>query len=289
MVTSTSTQVFAVIGHPVAHSLSPAMHSAAIEAIGLDAVYLAFDVRPGQVRGAIEGMRALGFRGLNATIPHKAAVMAFVDEADETARLAGGANTVTNDDGWLVGSSTDGPGFLRSLEEAGVDPRGEAVVLAGSGGGARAIAASLATVARSITVAARNAEARTSIVSTVRQLGATAEGIELSAPALTEALRTCRLLVNCTPLGMWPSVEGCIPIQSEAITPDHVVVDIVPNPAETLLLRRAAERGAKTVDGVGMLVHQGAIAFEKWTGQPAPVQAMRAAAVAALRVQRGGR
>ncbi len=289
MATSAFTRLFGVIGHPVGHSLSPAMHSAAIEALGLDAVYLAFEVPPERVAGALEGMRAMGLRGLNVTIPHKAAVMSLVDDVDDAARRAQGVNTVTNDGGRLLGSSTDGPGFMRSLVEAGVEARGSEVLLVGSGGAARAIAATLATEAKGILVAARNPDARSELVRAVRELGGVAEAMDLTESSLCAGLQTCRMLINCTPLGMWPRTEACIPVRSEDMTADHVVVDIVPNPTETMLLRRAAERGAKIVDGLAMLVHQGAISLEIWTGETAPVQAMRAAAEAALEARRAAR
>ncbi|MBD3176049.1 MAG: shikimate dehydrogenase [Armatimonadia bacterium] len=288
MLTSASTQVFAVIGHPVGHSLSPAMHSAAIDALGLDAVYVAFDIEPGRIPAAMDGMRAMGIRGMNVTIPHKAAVMECMDVVEETARLARGVNTVTNDQGHLVGSSTDGPGFMRSLSEAGVDVAAQSVVIAGSGGGARAIAAALAAEAQQVTIAARNADARTELASMVHELGGRAAATDLTRTSLSEALARSSILINTTPLGMWPNVADCIPVRENDLTPNHVVVDIVPNPTNTLLLRRADSQGAKTVDGLGMLVHQGAISLETWTGQPAPVDGMRAAAEAMLAARRGG-
>jgi len=282
---SASTMVLGVIGCPVEHSLSPAMHMAAIAALGLDATYLAFHVEPAGLRDAIAGMRALGIRGLNATIPHKDALVPLMDELDHSALAAGCVNTVTNEQGRLVGSSTDGPGFLRSLAEEGVCLDGGRVVVAGSGGSARAIAFALGRSVASLHLAARNEAARESLAEALAQRGIAVSTGNLLPSGLGAALRDASALVNTTPLGMWPETTGCIPVDPESLRQGLIVVDIVYTPQPTRLLRIAREAGCRTLGGVGMLVHQGAIAFERWTGRAAPVTAMRAALKEELRAR----
>jgi len=285
---SASTMVLGVIGCPVAHSLSPAMHGAAIGALELDAVYLAFHVEPANLREAVSGMRALGMRGLNATIPHKDALLPLMDELDDSAVSAGCVNTITNRCGTLVGSSTDGPGFLRSLGEAGVAVDGARVVLAGSGGSARSVASALGPRVASLHIAARNEAARRGLAAGLAARGVAVTCGGLSEGELSSALDGAAALVNTTPLGMWPHTDGCIPVDCRSLRADLLVVDIVYNPSPTRLLRRASLAGCRTVDGVGMLVHQGAIALELWTGLPAPVAVMRAALKEGLRARSAG-
>jgi shikimate dehydrogenase len=278
-----STAVYAVIGCPVEHSLSPAMHAAAIAHHGLDAVYLAFRVEPQGLPHAIAGMRALGIRGLNVTIPHKRGVARLCDRLLPSAEAAGGVNTIDHRDGELLGASTDGEGFLRSLAEARIDPGGRRVLLAGAGGSARAIAVALAPHVRSLHIAARRPDARAALTAVSLHYGAAdASHGDLSEGAVAEALASTDIVVNTTPLGMWPAVTGCLPLPEEGLRPELTVVDIVPNPMRTTLLARAEAAGCRTLGGVGMLVHQGAVAFEMWTGLTAPVEAMRIACESAL-------
>ncbi len=280
---TTTTTVFGVIGCPVEHSLSPAMHAAAIEALGMDAVYLAFRVVQARLSAAVEALRALGIRGLNATIPHKEPLLALCDETDESARTAGCVNTLTNNEGRIVGSSTDGIGFVRSVAEAGASLEGKRVVLAGSGGSARAILGALVGEAvRSVHLAARNAASRAELarLAADRGTGCTQSGLE--ARELAQAVREADVLVNTTPLGMWPKVDGCLPLQPEDFPEGLLVVDIVPNPEETVLLSRARQASCEVVNGVGMLVHQGAASFELWTGVAPPTDVMRSACIRAL-------
>jgi shikimate dehydrogenase len=258
------------------------MHSAAIAATGLDAVYVPFPVPPAALPSAVEGVRALNLRGINVTIPHKSHVMALVDVVDPGAELAGGVNTVVNDNGTLIGFSTDGPGFLRSLAEEGVRPEGARVVVLGSGGSARAIASVLVGVAESVHIAARNALARDDLATALSARGLRAGTGPLDADDVGRALDGADILINTTPLGMWPRVHERPPAPRSSFRPGLTVVDIIPNPRETLLLRDARQAGCHTVAGLGMLVHQGAIAFELWTSQPAPVDVMRRAAEEAL-------
>jgi shikimate dehydrogenase len=272
-----------VIGCPIEHSLSPAMHSAAILHLGLDATYVRFRVEPGAVPDAMRGVRALGMRGINVTIPHKKAAAECCGRLDRTAIVAGGVNTVVNDNGELVGISTDGEGFLRSLKDEGIDLTDARVVMAGAGGSARAIAAAILPRVAALHVAAR----RTQSVATLRQgcpaahTGRVSEG-GLSAEELAGPLREATVLINATPLGMWPATETCLAVSPEMLHPGMLVIDIVPNPLRTRLMCLAEEAGCRTVSGIGMLVHQGAVAFGLWTGLDAPVEVMKQACVTAL-------
>ncbi len=280
---TTRTAIYGVIGCPVEHSLSPAMHEAAIRHCGLDAVYLAFRVEPEAVAAAVQGVRALGIQGINVTIPHKKAVAQLCDRLEPSALAAGGVNTVRNEAGTLVGASTDGEGFLRSLTEAGIEISGMRAVVAGAGGSARAIAAAIAPRLAGLHLAARDPVARAALAAECTRFGCPhVTEAELSEEALGAALASSELLVNTTPLGMWPAVDGCLPVRQRDLRPDLTVVDIVPNPMRTTLLARARDAGCRTLNGVGMLVHQGAVAFELWTGRNAPVEAMRQACESAL-------
>ena len=287
-VTGTTT-VAGVIGWPVRHSLSPPMHNAAFAALGLDWVYVPFEVAPEGIAAALAGMRALGIRGLNVTIPHKAAVAKLVDEVDEMAAALEAVNTVHCRDGRLVGYNTDGPGFLRSLHEAGHDVRGKRVALIGAGGSARSIAYAVAREgAASLSIVARKIAQAENLGELVRQRAGyervLASGLELAdAQALvTEA----HIVVDSTPVGMHPHADVAPVVPAAWLHEGQVVCDLTYNPRETTLLRAARCRGAQTVDGTGMLVHQGAVAFEIWTGEPAPVDVMREALLACLEARK---
>ncbi|HEX2047234.1 MAG TPA: shikimate dehydrogenase [Acidimicrobiales bacterium] len=270
-----STRLAAVIGSPVRHSLSPAMHNAAFAELGLDWVYLAFDVAPGTVAAAFAGARALGLGGLSVTIPHKAAALAEVDDVTPVARAVGAVNTVVAQDGGrLLGDNTDGAGFLASLSDEGFDPDGRVCLVVGAGGAARAVVHALARAgAREVMVANRTPER-----------GETASAVAGDVGRATSAGEVVRadLVVNATPLGLAGSTPEDLPVDPTLLRPGQLVLDLVPNPAITPLMRAARQAGCRTAGGLGMLVHQGALAFEQWTGRPAPLGVMRAAAVRAL-------
>lgn len=269
------TRVLGVIAHPVGHSLSPPMHNSALEALGLDYIYVAFDVLPDYVGPAVEAVRALGIVGINVTIPHKEAVIEFLDEISPEARAIGSVNTITNDGGILRGESTDGPGFIRSLECAGVDPCGEEVVVLGAGGSAKAIVYALAERGASVTVFNRTrlrAEALAEMVNCLVKPDAVKVG-RLDGEELAWAVGGAGILVNTTSIGMYPNSEG-VPCPVDLLHAGLLVYDIVYNPLETELLKAAKRAGAKTLSGIKMLVHQGAIAFERWTGVEPPLDIM---------------
>ena len=269
------TRLAAVLGFPVRHSLSPAMHNAAFRELGLDWIYLVFEVAPDSVDAAFAGARALGFGGLSVTIPHKAAALAAVDEATAAARAIGAVNTIVpRDDGSLLGDNTDGAGFLASLGDEGFDPDGRVCAVVGGGGAARAVVYALASAgATEVVVVNRTPERAESAAA----LAGAAGRVGLAAD-----LDRVDLVVNATPLGLAGTGPEAFPFDPGLLGAGQLLVDLVPNPAVTPLMRAAQNLGARVAGGLGMLVHQGALAFELWTGQPAPIGVMRAAAAQAL-------
>jgi shikimate dehydrogenase len=286
------TQLVGLIGWPVEHSLSPAMHNAAFKVMGLNWRYLPLPVRPGQLEPAVCGLAALNFRGANVTVPHKAAVIPLLDIRSEGVAALGAANALLfgrGDDGasTVSGFNTDETGFIQALREGGFKPGdgGHAVVV-GAGGGARAAVYGLlrAGIGR-VVVLNRDLQRAQRLVA---DLGCMAEhasrlaALPLTAESLVELARAADLLVHATPVGMWPEVDASI-WPAEVPVPAHLtVLDLVYNPLQTRLLRQAGGGGARTIDGLGMLLYQGAAAFEIWTGQPPPIEVMRAACQAAL-------
>jgi len=280
---SGTTRVVAVFGHPVAHSLSPAMQNAAFDALGLDWVYIACAVPPEAVGTAVAAIRALGWAGANVTIPHKAAVVPYLDEVDDTVRCLGAANTIRYMDGRLTGYNTDGPGFLRSLEEGGHSVGGKRVAVLGAGGACRAVAHALAHAGAHVHLLARRPPQAEEVAALVGRSGAPRPAVhDLHGAGAREAVGSADVVVDTTSHGMAPHVGVPPVVPEEWLRAEQVVCDLTYNPRETTLLKAAQRRGASTVDGTGMLVQQGAIAFEHWVGRPAPVEAMRAALLAAL-------
>lgn len=261
-----ATRLAAVIGDPARHSLSPAIHNAAFDALGLDSVFLAFDVPRGQAPAALEAVRTFGLVGLSVTMPHKADVAAAVDELDDTASALEAVNCVVPVGGRLIGTNTDGEGFVRGLQhDAGIDPGGRRCVVLGAGGAARAIVLALArTGAESVTIVNRTAAS----AEVAAQLGAPVARVGVPAD-----IARADLVVNATSVGMGAGA-GDLPCDPDLFGPDQIVVDIIYNPFETALLRSARKRGALAFNGLSMLVFQAAVAFERWTDHPAPVPAM---------------
>ncbi|GIP48304.1 MULTISPECIES: shikimate dehydrogenase [Paenibacillus] len=269
-----------VIGDPIQHSKSPVMHTAALKACGLAGAYLPFHVKGNRLEEAIRGVRALGFRGINVTVPHKVEVMDYLDRIDEGARLIGAVNTIVNDDGVLTGYNTDGIGYIRSLkEEAAPELRGKRVLVLGSGGAARGIVyALLQEEPGLVTVANRTAVKAREMANEWAHLGRlNGCGME----ELDEVLPEVDLIINTTSVGMHPHVGDC-PLDSRQIPEEIVVSDLIYNPLKTELLQQAEVRGCTIHSGLGMFVYQGAYAFEHWTGRTAPVEAMRAAVLASM-------
>ncbi|MDE0146280.1 MAG: shikimate dehydrogenase [Nitrospira sp.] len=273
---NTDTQLCGVLGHPVKHSLSPAIHNAAFQHLGLNYVYLAFPVE--DVPHAIHGIRALGnLRGFSVTIPHKVSVMAHLDTIEPTARHIGAVNTIVKEEQTLSGYNTDASGALLALQHASVALDGKHVVMIGSGGAARAIAFGLAleTPINKLTILGVEEDERQTLARNLHE-GTTlhVEDHPLNADTLEPALDQAQVLIHCTPVGMDPHVDQtCVPQQF--FHPDLTVMDIVYNPLETRLLKEARNAGSPTIRGLEMFLHQAVAQFELWTGQPAPVPVMR--------------
>jgi len=277
------TRVCAVIGDPVEHSLSPAIHNAAFEARGLDWVYVAFRVSPERLPAAIGGMRALGIRGLSVTIPHKVAIIPLLDRVDDLARWTGSVNTVANDGGLLTGHSTDGRGALAALRGAGESCGGRRVLVLGSGGAARAISFAVAreTPPASLEILGIVPEERERLArDLVEKTGIAAVAGPMDR--LPGALEGAEVLIQASPVGMHPKVDETL-VPRRLLRPGLVVFDAVYTPLRTRLLREAEEAGAKAVPGVGMFVGQAAAQFELWTGEDAPVRVMEEVVLARLR------
>lgn len=272
----TKTQFCGVIGKPVGHSLSPAIHNAAFRALGLNFVYLAWQVDT--IGDAVKGLRALGnFRGASVTIPHKVAAMQFLDHVEPTAKQIGAINTIVADKGELSGYNTDATGALRALREGGVELKGRRIVVLGSGGAARAIAVALAADSgvENLTLLGIEDSERTRLAQDVRSVGvATVEDSHLDEAALRRVLPDSHVLIHCTPVGMSPKSDStCVP--ASLLHSGLAVMDIVYNPRETQLLKDAKFAGCKTIPGLEMFLNQAVTQFELWTNQAAPVTVMR--------------
>jgi shikimate dehydrogenase len=279
MVISGKTQVCGVIGDPIAHSLSPAMHNAAFKHLKLDFVFLAFKVNAAGLENAMRGMRGLGVRGLNVTMPHKIAIVRYLDEADSTVRFLGSANTVLNDAGKLSGFSTDGVGALNALRENGANPAGKKVLLLGAGGAAKAIAYTLAQEAGELCILNRVPEKAAVLAHALSHMfSKKIVGNSLTPSTIQANLQDADVLVNATSVGMHPQVNQSL-VEPQWLKPDLAVMDIVYNPVETKLAKDAKAAGAHVISGVEMLLYQGVASFKIWTGQAAPVEVMRTAAL----------
>ena len=275
--------VYGILGFPIHHSRSPAMQNAAFEHVQIDARYVPFEVAPDQLADAVRGLRALGVKGWNVTLPHKTAIMGLLDDVDETARRIGAVNTVVRDGQRLRGTNTDAEGLCRALREGHPQLTAARACVLGAGGAARASVVGLAEAGvREIHVAARNAESARELVSDLQpKLGGVAlAAIDLVPSALEKVFGQVDLLVQATSAtldGGSAAEEFARGLPWAALPATAVVTDLVYRPLETAVLRLAAARGLRTVDGLGMLLHQGGLAFERWTGKPAPIAVMREA------------
>ena len=275
---SARTQVVAVIGDPVAHSLSPEIHNAGFRSAGLDWVCVALPVAAGDAAAAARAMATLGIRGMSVTMPHKSDILGALDEVTEVAARLGSVNCVTLDDGRLVGDNTDGAGFLEGLrQDFGFDPAGADCVVLGAGGAARAVVLALATAgAASVRVVNRTPASAERAVALAGPIGSLGRPQDAAA---------ADLVVNATPVGMADTdadAAGATPIEARHLRAGQVVAELIYHPARTRLMTAADAAGARTANGVSMLVGQAAVAFRTWTGATAPVEEMAAAARHAL-------
>jgi shikimate dehydrogenase len=273
---SGKTSVFGIFGHPVEHTFSPGMHNAAFAKIKRDACYVPFAVAPADLGRAVRAVVALGIRGLNITIPHTETIIPFLDDLTDDARMIGAVNTIEVNRGKLIGHNTDGRGFLRSLrEETGFRPKGKTILMVGSGGAARAVGINLAlSGARTIILCDLDTVKASKLGREIQTR--TATRVEVVSPErLEKAAPTAECIINATPLGLKPGDP--LPIPRHLIRKDQLICDLVYNPLRTPLLKAARSAGADTLSGIGMLLYQGVIAFEIWTGGKAPVNVMKAA------------
>jgi shikimate dehydrogenase len=273
---SSSTQLLGIIGHPIGHTLSPPMHNKALSLLELDYLYVVFHVLPQDLEKAVLALPALKIKGINVTIPYKQDVLQYLDEVSPCAKRIGAVNTILVKNGRLYGFNTDGEGFINSLTEAGFNPAGKKIILLGAGGACRAVALSLAwSGAKKLIIAARKVTKAEDLARETK-LEQEIEVECLPLVALPEKkVADADLIVNTTPLGMTP-YEDQMPYDSfYTLHSGQYICDLIYNPLETQFLKSAKLKGCKTINGVGMLVHQGAKSFSLWTGKTAPVEEMR--------------
>ena len=283
------TRVIGVFGHPVSHSLSPVMHNSALAALGLPYVYIPFAVTPDGLGTALRALAALGIVGVNLTIPHKVSALPFLDETTQEVRDVGAVNTVHCVNGRLLGDNTDGFGFYEPLSELSAAKMGSEAVVLGAGGAARSVAFQLARAGVRLTLANRTPERGSRLIECLAEAGLDrcAAGRHLALPlddadGIAHALGAANLLVNTTRVGMVPDHSGPPPVSPRSLHKGLVVYDLIYNPIESTLLKEARARGCRTLNGVKMLVYQGAAAFQRWTGHWPPTEIMEAAVLQAL-------
>jgi shikimate dehydrogenase len=275
-IVSYKAELVGVFGYPVAENPTGVMQEAAFQDRDLNWRYLTIEVRPEDLEKAMIGLRAFGMQGVNLTIPHKVAVIQYLDRLSREAELIGAVNTVVQEGDELIGHNTDGKGFLRSVrDDAGVDPAGKHIVFLGAGGAARAMSVELALAgAANITIVNRTPGRGQELVKQLSEkTSVEAQFVQwqgdYSVPPETD------ILVNATSIGLFPNTEESPAVDVASIHPDLLVCDVIPNPPRTAFLRATEAAGARTLDGLGMLVYQGAIAFDMWTGVEAPIPVMR--------------
>ncbi len=271
-------ELVGVFGYPVAENPTVVMQEAGFRDRGLNWRYLTIEVRPEDLEAAMAGLRAFNMAGINLTIPHKVAVLQYLDRLSPEAELIGAVNTVVREGDQLIGHNTDGKGFLRSVrEDAGVNPQGKQVVFLGAGGAARAMAVELALAGAAHITIVNRTPGRGRELAELLSDKTPAEARFVPWDGAYAVPPQSDILVNATSIGLFPNIEEVPSVAVDSIRPDLLVCDVIPNPPQTTFLRTVAAQGARTLDGLGMLVYQGAIGFQMWTGVEAPVPIMRRA------------
>ncbi|MBZ2175533.1 shikimate dehydrogenase [Schnuerera sp. xch1] len=273
-----TTTLMGLIGYPLKHSKSPHMHNTAFEALGLDHVYMAFEIQDGFIKEALDAMRILNVGGFNITMPHKKEVVEYLDDISPDAKIIGSVNTVKNDNGKLIGYNTDGRGFVKALQENGIDFKGKKVVLAGAGGAARAVATQLAfDGAGELILFNRTLSSAEEIVNNINKNIPTckSKALALNEAVLVEEIKDALVLVNCTSLGMKVTIDQAIISSPEKLPKDLFVADIVYDPNQTKLLKIAEKAGCRYMNGLMMMIWQGAIAFKIWTDKDMPIDLIK--------------
>lgn len=270
------TKTLGILGWPVGHSLSPAMHNAAFADLTLDYSYIPLPVQPDQLEQAVQGLKSIGFVGANVTIPHKVTIMPFLDELDQSAQLAGAVNTIVIKQGKAIGYNTDAQGFVLSLAAKNITIKSKTAVIMGAGGAARAVVCGLLEQGiTKIIIGTRSAIKAEEFVKTFPNYD-NLQGCNWNEQTFKDAITQCDLLINCTPIGMQANSQVALPINWRDVQKDAVVCDLIYNPPLTQFLTDAQNCGHLIINGAGMLIEQGALAFELWTGEKAPRHIMLA-------------
>lgn len=275
---SGKTKIVGIFGYPVEHSLSPHMHNAVFRYLDLDYCYVPFSVSPELIENAIKGIRALNIVGVNVTIPHKERVIPFLDNLSDEAKFIGAVNTITNTEGSLTGFNTDGKGFMNSLAEADINIAGKRVLILGAGGAARAVGYYICKEAAKLLIYNRNAGRAESLQTHLYTINKNADAVEEDLINNKSFFSDIDMIINTTPLGL--RSDDLLPLDVSLLKTHHVVCDLIYR--ETPFLQAASIKGCKTLNGLGMLLWQGALAFEKWTGIQPPVRIMREALTAKI-------
>lgn len=269
------TKVLCVIGHPIEHSMSPIMHNAAIKDLGLNYLYISFDILPKYLNSAVKGFRALDIKGINVTMPYKQKIMKYIDKIDPLAQKIRAVNTIKNEEGYLKAINTDAKGGLKAILDAGYEISGKNILFLGAGGAARALAFVMAEYANKMVIANRTEKRATKLANEIKKhFGINVEGKKNNTIVLKEESKKADILINTTPIGMYPNVNKS-PIPTEFLHEDLIVYDVVYNPLETKLMKTATKIGCKTLGGLDMLVNQGALAFEWFTGKKSNIDLMK--------------
>ncbi|MBO8159259.1 shikimate dehydrogenase [Thermosyntropha sp.] len=288
MLITANTKVIGLFGYPLKHTLSPLMHNAVLEKMGLDYVYIPFEVNPGNVKDAVKSIKSLNFLGVNVTVPFKEEVIAYLDELSDEALACQAVNLIKNDNGRLIGDNTDGKGFLESLKEEGIPLKGKAVII-GAGGAARAISYTMAKAGFApicfFDLNGSKAEALAEFIE--NKTGIRTAAGTMSEDVFLRESGDADIIINCSPVGMYPDIEALPVKKLDGINPDAVICDIVYNPLETLFLRKAKEKGHKVVNGIGMFVYQGALTLQILTGFNPPVELMKEVVYRHVRGRKG--
>jgi len=260
------TKITGLFGYPVEHTLSPAMHNAAFEALNLDYCYVAFPVHPDSLEDAVRAVRALNLSGVNVTIPHKEKVISLLDKIDKEASFIGAVNTIVNSEGILTGYNTDGRGFMQSLSEGDISVEGKDILIIGAGGASRAISYYLSQMAKKLSLYGIDKNRVGRLVQDLKEIRDNVSSIEDIS-----GIDRFHIIINATPLGL--KKEDPLPFDTDLLKPDQTICDLIYK--RTQLLEGASKKGCITLDGLGMLLWQGAFAFELWTGKKPPVEIMR--------------
>ena len=274
-----TTTLLGLIGNPLKHSKSPHMHNTSFEALGLDHVYMAFEVEDGHIKEALDALRILNAKGGNITMPHKSKVVEYLDEISPDAKIIGSVNTITIDENKkITGYNTDGRGLVKALIENGVDFKGKKLVVAGAGGAAKAVVTQLAfDGAGEIVLFNRTLSSAQAITDNINKNISTCKATakEMDEKALVEEIKDAAILINCTSLGMKATLDQAIVSSADQLPKDLYVVDIVYDPDQTKLLKLAEEAGCRYMNGLMMMIWQGAIAFNIWTGKDMPIDLIK--------------